>query len=196
MHTFLSSVFWSFFLSLQTRSLFSFLFVPLQKTGPSEINSREANMKHILSTGAGGSIGCQFFQATIWHALSDSGCCSVLKKCVWVGDPVAPEVPVCVCVCFSMPVCRNMPWEGSFYDFRRLFDSKDEVGLFFWRIGICDYYLFLLVKLILLAFKNICLLAWKLFDLKWNCDKHLSWLSFSDFFFFLLLNYSPSVLCS
>lgn len=98
MHTFLSSVFWSFFLSLQTRSLFSFLFVPLQKTGPSEINSRVANMKHILSTGAGGSIGCQFFQATIWHALSDSGCCSVLKKCVWVGDPVTPEVPVCVCV--------------------------------------------------------------------------------------------------
>ena len=170
MHTFLSSVFWSFFLSLQTQSLFSFLLVPLQKTGPSEINSSVANMNTFLSTGAEGTIGCQFFQATIWHALSDSGCCSVFKKSVsgWSCHSRGSCVCVCVCVCVSMPVCRNMPWEGSLYDFRRQFDSKDEVGLFFWRIGICDDYLFLLLKLILLTFKNICLLAWKLFDLKWN----------------------------
>ena len=53
-------------------------------------------------------------------------------------------------------------------------------------MGICDYYLFLLVRLILLTFKNICLLAWTPFDLvklKINIcpDGH--------FLIFLLLNF-------
>ena len=43
-------------------------------------------------------------------------------------------VCVCVCVCmhvfFSVSVCGNVPWEGNLYDFRRQFDSKDQVGFF------------------------------------------------------------------
>lgn len=133
----------AYLLCAQSSDLFSLhsklisFFFPLRTTTRrlvlQEINSRVANMKlHFVHWGRRKHIGCQFFQATILYALSDSGCCSVLKKCVceWVILSLQRGSCVCVCVCFSMPVCRNMPWEGSFYDFRTVW-FKDEVGLFF-----------------------------------------------------------------
>lgn len=111
---------------LQISSLVFFFFVLLRKTDPLEINSYVANMKQILSIGEE-TIVSQFFQATIWHPLSDSGCCSIFKKslCEWVVLSLQRFLCVGACMCFSSWLCRNTPWEGNLYHFRSLFDSRE-----------------------------------------------------------------------
>lgn len=146
------SIFWSplppptLLSCLQISSLFFFL-VLLRKTDPLEINSYVANMKQILSIGAEETIVCQFFQATIRHPLSDSGCCSIFEKslCEWVVLSLQRFLCVGVCVCFSAWLSAETRYgkavciisegsliPGSVFGFCLLLFG-------FLRVGICDY---------------------------------------------------------
>lgn len=116
---------------LQTQSLFLFSSSPLEGQFFREC-SRVANMKHIFHWGRRLIRLSVLSSNNLTRPVQSSGCCSVLKKCVWVGDPVTPEGS-CVCVCVFQHACLQKHAMGKvLYDWR-LFDSKDEVGLFFWN---------------------------------------------------------------